>query len=195
VTGTRRCYDFHFSARWWPYRHNPRAFDSLLKSLDMNCWLVFLHRVWTSTMFTGNVPVPTMKVQKGSKDTFTHKHPHYAGVVSFTSRPIYPRRKKPCLTTEYEAERVSKPVWTIWGKEKSVTPKGQRNPDSPARNIVTIPTTDNSQTRLKRHRFMGHLVYSVRCWGINYFLTIQLHSLLITTSVYDTQYPVTFKTL
>jgi hypothetical protein len=174
VTGTRRRCDFHFSVRWWSCRHNPRTFYGLRKSLGTNCLLNFLHPISTSTMWKVTSLYSQWRYRKE-----INKTPHilnlrtmWKWMASFTSLPLYPRRKKPWLTTESETKRVPKPMPTICRKQKSFAPTGQRNPGYPAPNLVTIPTTDNSRTRLKRQRFMRHLVYSVKCCGINYLLTV-----------------------
>jgi len=108
-----------------------------------------------------------MKVQRGSKENSTHSEtPHYAELSGQFHVPAALSSAKETFVNN----RIR--GWSIWRKEKSFTPTMQRNPNYPARNLVTLPTTDNSRTRLKRHRFLRHLVYSVRCCGISYFLTV-----------------------
>jgi hypothetical protein len=49
-------------------------------------------------------------------------------------------RKTSPVPIEYEAWWALKPVWAFWRREKSLAPARIRNPDHPARSLVTIPT-------------------------------------------------------
>jgi hypothetical protein len=41
---------------------------------------------------------------------------------------------------EYEADRVSEPVWALWRKGKSVYPDEIQISDFPTRSLITVPT-------------------------------------------------------
>jgi hypothetical protein len=61
-------------------------------------------------------------------------------MVSFTSRPLYPRGRIPVLI-EQEAVWASHADWTLSGRENSLVLTGVPTLDCPARSIVAVPNT------------------------------------------------------
>jgi hypothetical protein len=43
-------------------------------------------------------------------------------------RPLPPPRKELPVPTEWEARKYPEPVWTLWNREKSLAPAGDRTP-------------------------------------------------------------------
>ena len=56
------------------------------------------------------------------------------------AQPLYPREGT-AISIEKEARCIVEHVWTFWIREKYFVPVGISSPDSPARSLVTTPTT------------------------------------------------------
>jgi hypothetical protein len=53
----------------------------------------------------------------------------WSWVVSFTTRPFYPRRKtSPAVLVGKKGWWATTPVWTLWSRHKSLVPAGNRTP-------------------------------------------------------------------
>jgi len=60
-------------------------------------------------------------------------------MVNIMPRPLSPRERSP-LFIKYEALWAPEPVWIFWITVKFLGLPGNRRPDHPACNLVTIPT-------------------------------------------------------
>jgi hypothetical protein len=56
------------------------------------------------------------------------------------AQPLYPREGT-AIPIEQEARCIVEQVWTFWIREKYLAPIGISSPGSPARSLVTSPTT------------------------------------------------------
>jgi len=55
-----------------------------------------------------------------------------------TSRPgRFTLGKNPPIPIKCESEWAPKPVWMVWGADKSLSPHGIRTQDRPARRLIT----------------------------------------------------------
>jgi hypothetical protein len=75
--------------------------------------------------------------------------------LALRSARFFPRKWTPSVRTEYEAGSALQPAWTVWRINKFIAPTGIRNPDHPARSLVSILTTI-SRPQYQEGRYHNH---------------------------------------